>query len=146
MDVHVYVSEHEDWQRAAHDEEPIWIEPSVSLGVGEPRKYTYSYRPSAAVHSNGSIFVHAVFTPPGASPDPQAEDHDRVLTFGKTNQLNVYLPKQKEEEGVNLLGRGLEEYGDQEKETFAQETPSNETVILSFLKPNVTVAMINEFK
>ena len=147
MDVHVYVSEKSDWKQAAHLEEPVWMESSVLLASGKPRHYAYTYRPSATVQSNGSVYVHAIFTPPGASSDPWADDFDGALSFGKTNSLNLYLPKQKEEEGVNLLGRSTGDENPNTPPRFEEvKGTSNETVIINYLKPNITISMINEYK
>lgn len=44
---------------------------------------------------NGSVWVHAVFTPPGASPRPGDEFFDKGATFARSRQLNAYLPKPK---------------------------------------------------
>lgn len=48
-----------------------------------------------AVQSNGSVWVHAIFTPPGASPNPADDFFDKSATFARSLQLNAYLPKPK---------------------------------------------------
>lgn len=47
------------------------------------------------VQSNGSVWVHAIFTPPGASPNPADDFFDKSATFARSLQLNAYLPKPK---------------------------------------------------
>ncbi len=74
LDMHLFISEKRDWRTAAAAEEPVWTASNVPLGEpGPARGETYVYRPSPAVQNNGSVWVHAVFTPTGASPSPKGE-------------------------------------------------------------------------
>ena len=71
LDCHLYVSEAADWRDAAAAGTPVWTAGDVPLAEpGVVRQHSHVYRPSPAVHNNGSVFVHAVFTLPGASPNP----------------------------------------------------------------------------
>lgn len=71
LDLHLFISEQPDWQRAAADEAPAWTARDLALGMpGVVKQGAVAYRPSPAVQNNGSVFVHAVFTPTGASPNP----------------------------------------------------------------------------
>ena len=47
------------------------------------------------MQNNGSVWVHAVFTPAGASPRPGDDQHDRAGTFGKTYAMAKFLKKPK---------------------------------------------------
>ena len=142
IDVHCYISEKEDWKDAVTSGEPIWLERDVPLATGEPRLGTYLYRPSLAVQNNGSVYFHAVFTPPGASANPTDPDFDSALSWSKSRPLNSYLPKRRAGEGVNLLS-GKNTTGDQ---PLGDDTVlHNETVIVSYLKPNMTIALVDDF-
>lgn len=142
MDVHFFISEDASWNAAAKAD-PVWLAQSVAMGASEPLMFPYLYRPSKGVQNNGTVYVHTVFTPPGASPDPDADDFDSALSFGKTRQLIAYLPKPKAEDGVNLLtGKNSTD----DKALPEGTAASNETVIASYLKPNVTITMIDDYK
>jgi hypothetical protein len=143
LDMHLFISEQPDWRAAASDGEPVWTASNVPLGEpGPARGSSYVYRPSPAVQNNGSVWVHAVFTPAGASPSPKDEFFDRTATFGRTSQLNVYLRKRAAKGGVNLLSGKNSTDGEALPDDMALK---NETVIISYLKPNVTVQMIDDF-
>lgn len=71
LDMHLYISEQRDWRKAAAAEQPVWTADNVPLAEGgEARGSSFLYRPSPAVQNNGSVWVHAVFTPAGAPNDP----------------------------------------------------------------------------
>jgi hypothetical protein len=145
VDVHVYVSEAAAWQEAAAGGAvPAWVARDVPLGSTAPREVRYLYRPSPAVQNNGSVFVHAVFTPPGAAPDPASPAYDAALSWARTHQLNTWMPKRKAKDGVNLLsGKNSSDGGALPDDTVA----ANETVILtSYLKPNVTIVFIDDYR
>lgn len=93
VDVHVYISEANDWQASAKQGPPLWSATEFELGTGSTQATALVYAPSHAVQNNGSVFFHAVFTPSGASPDPADGFHDAALTFAKSQPLNVYLKK-----------------------------------------------------
>lgn len=70
--MHLYISEEASWQAVAAAATPIWSTFEVPLAEQqEPRRLQYVYRPSPAVQANGSVYVHAVFVPTGASPNPK---------------------------------------------------------------------------
>jgi len=143
MDVHFYISENGDWRNAASKQTPVWTAEGIPLGMGDSLIHPYVYYPSPRVQNNGSVYVHAVFTPSGASPDPGADDYDSALSFSRSRPLNAYLPKPRAQDGVNLLtGRNSTDGGAIPEDTVA----SNETVIVSFLKPNVTMVHVDDFK
>lgn len=72
LDMHLYLSERDSWQAVAETEQPIWTATDFGLAESDvSRHFSYTYRPSAAVQNNGSVFVHAVFVPTGASPNPK---------------------------------------------------------------------------
>lgn len=143
LDMHLFISEKRDWRTAAAAEQPVWTASNVPLGeAGTARGGSYIYRPSPAVQNNGSVWVHAVFTPSGASPNPKDEFFDRTASFARTSQLNAYLKKRAAKAGVNLLSGKNSTDGEALPDDVALK---NETVIISYLKPNVTVQMIDDF-
>lgn len=141
LDMHLYISEKPSWHVAARHGDPVWVASDVELAGGGEHTFSYLYHPSQAVQNNGSVWVHAVFTPPGASPRPGDDFHNRAATFGRSKQLNAYLPKPKAKEGVNLLS-GKNSTGGLASSTHSA---SNETVIVSFFRPNITLAMVDDF-
>lgn len=142
VDVHCYISEKPEWQDAVASETPIWLEKDVPVATGEPRYATYLYRPSQAVQNNGSVYFHAIFTPLGASANPRDPDFDSALSWAKSRPLNSYLPKRRAEQGVNLLsGKNSTDNQPLGNDTVGH----NETVIVSYLKPNVTIALVDDF-
>jgi hypothetical protein len=145
IDMYMYISENNNWKEVVASQEenpPIWVEKGIPLASGEPRYSTHVYRPSPAVQNNGSVYVHAVFTPFGASPNPEDEDYDSAFSWVKSTSLNRYLPKRRAEQGVNLLsGKNSTEDKPLDNETVK----FNETVIISYLKPNMTVAFVDDF-
>lgn len=144
VDVHVFVSEHSEWRLSAGQDSPVWVASDVPLArVDKAIEKTYYYSPSPSVQNNGTVYVHAIFTPPGGSPNPKDDDFDGALSWGRTNSLNVYLPKRKAGQGVNLLS-GKNATDDQPLPD--DTTTSNETVIISYLKPNVTISFVDEFR
>ena len=144
IDVHMWVSEHPIWTEAlASGEPPIWIESNIPLATpSPPRTATYLYHPSDVVKNNGSVYVHTVFVPTGASPHPEDEGYDAALTWALTRPLHRYLPKRRAEQGVNLLS-GKNSTGDEGLDV--DTVKHNETVIVSYLKPNITVSLVDEF-
>jgi len=145
VDMYMYISENENWKDAvtsSDENPPIWVEKGIPLASGQPRYSTYTYRPSKAVQNNGSAYVHTIFTPFGASPNPEDEDYDAALSWVKSCTLNRYLPKRRAEQGVNLLsGKNSTEDKPMDDDTVK----FNETVIVSYLKPNVTVTFVDDF-
>lgn len=130
------------FQIAERDIEPLWVAKNVPVAEGEQRVFEYVYRPSKDALNNGSVLIHAVFTPAGASPNPSNDGFEAALTWGLTKPLNVYLPKKKAGDGINLLsGKNSTDGKSMPDDTVA----SNVTEIVSYLKPNVTVNFINEF-
>ncbi|KFM27526.1 Cleft lip and palate transmembrane protein 1 [Auxenochlorella protothecoides] len=143
VDVHVYISEANDWQASAKQGPPLWSATEFELGTGSTQATALVYAPSHAVQNNGSVFFHAVFTPSGASPDPADGFHDAALTFAKSQPLNVYLKKPRAGTGINLL-TGKNSTGN---EAAPEDVHTgNDTVIVSFLRPNVTIAVVDDFK
>lgn len=143
-DLHMFLAEDSDWLAVAHAQSPIWVVQEFALGSGAAQEKTVRYRPSPDVQNNGSLWVHTVFTPPGASPDPADGFFDPALTFAKSQPLVLYLPKPKLDKGVNLL-TGKNSTGDQANPEDVAAA-SNETVVVSFLRPNVTLAMVDDFR
>jgi hypothetical protein len=104
LDMHLYISEEASWQAVAAAATPIWSTFEVPLAEQqEPRRLQYVYRPSPAVQANGSVYVHAVFVPTGASPNPKDDFFDSTATFARTSPLNVWRKKRAAKAGVNLL-------------------------------------------
>ena len=78
--MHLFISEKRDWRTAASADEPVWVASNLALGEpGVTRGGSYIYHPSPTVQNNGSVWVHAVFTPAGASPSPKSEQGQTLL-------------------------------------------------------------------
>ena len=142
VDVHMFISENSNWKEAVATTPPVWVEPNVPLGAGEPRHSLYMYHPSPEVQNNGSVYIHAVITPPGASPNPEDDDYDSALSWSKTRPLIAFHPKPRAGLGINLLS-GKNTTGDQPLDD--NTAAHNETIIVSFLKPNMTLLFVDEF-
>lgn len=87
VDMHLFISEKRDWRTAASADEPVWVASNLALGEpGVTRGGSYIYHPSPAVQNNGSVWVHAVFTPAGASPSPNSEQGQMLLQLLRYNR------------------------------------------------------------
>jgi len=157
FDVHFYISEQAEWFDAvAQGTDPVWYLSDIPLADQTvDLQKNIQYTPSELVQTNGSVYVHAVFTPPGASPSAAEDDFDPSATFGRTSPLNIYLKKPKSKEGVHLLGGKNatttidgEASGEDnviKEDDKEEEDEDTQRPILSYLKPNITLTMVDDF-
>jgi len=147
VDVHFFITDDEvrnrlGWKDVARESEAVWVAEDIPVAAGVQKEFEYKYRPSEHAQRNGSVLVHTVFTPHGASPKSGDGQFDSSLTWGFTRPLNTYFPKKKAGEGINLLSGKNSTDG---KAMADDVSASNVTEIVSYLKPNVTVNFIDDF-
>ncbi|KAK9812617.1 hypothetical protein WJX72_000698 [[Myrmecia] bisecta] len=146
VDMWVYMSE-KPYHRPHVDSEKflIWQESGLPLAIVEERHKQIIYHPSKAVQNNGTLFVHVFFAKEGASLDPSSPAYDADAIFSKSESAVAFLPKPKVKEGVNLLS-GKDSLG---VEVTNMTKPVNSTApreIVSFLKPNITISLVDDFQ
>lgn len=146
VDVHFYVTDTTSspigWMNAAGSLQPTISIKNMKIGIGGAKTAEYTYRPSAEAKNNGSVLVHSVYTPHGASPNPTAPTFESSLTWGFTKQLNLYLPKLAGKSGVNLLsGKNATDVDGLDDQVAVNTTQE----IISYLKPNVTISFVDDF-
>ncbi|GAX82575.1 hypothetical protein CEUSTIGMA_g10001.t1 [Chlamydomonas eustigma] len=117
----------------------MWSETGIAISVSETRKYSYYYEPSEAVQRNGSVYLHTLFAKAGLPINPSDPDYDESMLFGNVHNLIGYYPRPKNSTGVKLLsGDALPTKESEEKDLGPRE-------IISFLKPNITVQLVDHY-
>ncbi|KAK9822470.1 hypothetical protein WJX81_006087 [Elliptochloris bilobata] len=142
VDMALYLSEQPVFSDFGSKESLIWRETDLLLGQGSERTAVYTYRPSQAVQNNASVYLHAYFAPTGLPVDPSDPFYDPRVVFHKTSMLNAYLPRPRNKTGVNLLSTEGEQRAAREQHALEAGRPRE---IISMLKPNVTIAMVEDF-
>jgi len=139
VDMYVYLSE-EPYLYNREKGELIWKELELGLATSPERQVNYTYHPSQAVQNNGSLYVHAYFIRSGYEIDTPYEELPADSIFHKSHSLIMYMPKPKNKTGVNLLQEGG-------SITTPEASPeSKKREIVSFLKPNITIGMVDHFQ
>lgn len=139
VDMYMFISEEPHIRHyGQHEHELVWIEKAIAMTVEDPRQLTYTYRPSEAVHNNGSVYLHVLFAVPGMSIDNGSPDYNEDAMFGGVLNLIAYLPKPKNATGVNLLS------GDKMEEPEPTEKVKPDEIV-SYIKPNATVQIVDHF-
>ncbi|CAD7701987.1 unnamed protein product [Ostreobium quekettii] len=149
VDAYFFIHDRPHLRREELQMEPVWEVGGIGLSSVEERARNVTYEPSTGVRNNGSVYLHAFFAHRGWSiccgGDP---DFDADKLFWAKTQLNAYMPKPKEVTAFNLLSSSPgDENGQSEASGEGGEAPEggNATEIVSFWKPAVTVAMVQEF-
>jgi hypothetical protein len=162
VDVHLYLSDSEDWRVAAaggidraHSDvdgdasappppPADWTARDVPVGaLGAPRTARLVYRPTPHAQANGSVWAHTVFTPPGGAPAPGAPGHAADATWARSARLNAWHPRRKAAEGKNLLsGKNSTDDAPMPEGVLAANATAE---VISFLRPNITITMIDDF-
>ncbi|EFN57413.1 hypothetical protein CHLNCDRAFT_142853 [Chlorella variabilis] len=123
LDMHLFISEEASWQAVAAQAQPVWLAADVALAEPDvKREATFVYRPSKV--------------------GGQDDFFDHTATFARTQPLNRYLKKRAAKEGVNLLS------GKNSTDDAAMPDDmalGNETIIISYLHPNITLQMVDDF-
>jgi hypothetical protein len=106
-------------------------------------KKTLQVEIPASVHShNGTMYAHMVLWRAGRPLD--LTDPSREDIYGKSFPLNVYKPKRKVKEYVNLLEA---KKGDIERMHQQHEEVKNAPIeIVSYWRPNLTLALVQVFQ
>jgi len=118
-----------------------------------------------AVQRNASLYLHTLLAPTGTPLDPSAPGYDAGAIHARTWRANVHLPRPKNKTGVLLLAAGGGKKGDAEASSTpgrvlagfdggdgvaaadraSKLPPAPPREIISYLKPNLTVALVDEF-
>ena len=128
-----------------------------------------------AVQRNASLYLHTLLAPAGTPLDPAAPGYDPTAVHARTWRANAHLPRPKNKTGVLLLdggskdgkagggggavatdtpGRSLAGFGGATDSggadsaaaaADAAKAPQPPREVISYLKPNLTVALIDEF-
>ncbi len=77
--------------------------------------------------------------------DPNSIDKIGTLVFAHAAELNTWLPKQKNKQGINLLS-GQDSTGAKSTHEEQAELAAGPREYISYLKPNLTIAMIDDFQ
>eukprot|EP00891_Asterochloris_glomerata_P007997 jgi/Astpho2/7997/fgenesh1_pm.00119_%23_6_t len=98
-----------------------------------------------AAHNNATVYLHAVFARPGSPTSPREQDFDPDTIFWKTHALTAYLPEMRNKTGVNLLS-SKDDSGSVSTQEKQKELAAAPRRIISYLKPNMTVAVVDDFQ
>jgi len=123
-----------------------------------------------AVQRNASLYIHALLAPSGTPLDPSSPTYDATAVHARTWRANAHLPRPKNKTGVKLLeakkeekGQGGGAGGDVDATpgrilagfggggevggagADAAKAAAAPREIISYLKPNLTIALIDEF-
>lgn len=101
FDVAVYFHEQQHFPAHYHGDvnKLVWAEQGLPLaGTGIDLTKPIVYRPSPEVQNNGTLFMHAFFTRPGASPDPTSPDYRRAESFHKV-RVGVFFWGRQDSDG-----------------------------------------------
>jgi hypothetical protein len=165
VDMHLYISDSEDWRVAAaggiaHAHSAVdgadgaasappppaadWTARDVPVGaLAAPRTARLVYRPTPHAQANGSVWAHAVFTPPGSAPAPGAPGHLAEATWARSARLNAWHPRRKAAEGKNLLsGKNSTDDAPMPEGVLAANATAE---VISYLRPNITITMVDDF-
>jgi len=131
-----------------------WV-PRRAAGGGDPIPASF---PHQTVQNNGTLYLHVVMAPSGSPLDAADAGFDPALVVSRAFPAVAFLPRPKSKAGVNLLSGDKakqpalakeEEVEEEEGQEYgggaglAKPKPPRE--IISFLKPNLTVAMVDDF-
>ena len=130
-------------------EDPGWEVRDVGLSdVGEAaRNLTFALPDS--VKNNGTVYLHVFLAHHGwpiCCPDDPEFDGDRF--FWTSHQLNVYMPRAKETTSFNLLAGSTDNTTASDpvvKDATEEVDNENPPEIISYWKPSLTVAIVQEF-
>ncbi|XP_064624010.1 putative lipid scramblase CLPTM1 [Lineus longissimus] len=146
MDLHVFLSEQEEFTDFNNPEAKFWFKQGLVYGDwtsgpdgdGSHKKFKSMATP-LAVQNNGSIYLHLYLTKMGRSPDPKDKTYLKRMMVYKKRQLNKYK-KKKYHTMVNLLTGKTEAHPDMIK----KDNDTNEIKVLSHWHPNLTVCLLDD--
>ncbi|KXZ49948.1 hypothetical protein GPECTOR_18g106 [Gonium pectorale] len=140
VDMYMFLSERPRYSNLHFDmADLVWSETGVGLGLPtEIRKYDYVYEPSEAVKNNGSVWIHLVLVRAGEPLQPGEPGFDPTGVAYYPYQLNIHRPRPRNSTGVNLLSDNPADMPKVDKDAPRE--------ILNFLRPNVTINMVDSFQ
>lgn len=140
VDMYVYLSESPIFSVADRSSaELIWTQTEIPLASGPERTGSFVYKPTESVHYNGSLYSHVVFARSGIDLNsPLLDEIPADSVFTATHSLIRYLPERQNKTGVNLLTTSA-------NLTTQKAEPEAPKQWVSFLKPNLTIAMVDHF-
>lgn len=141
------------------DSEPVWQLEGIGLGIEPAVSKNVTIELTEGAQSNGSFYLHAVLSRQGYEINPADPSFEPASVIHSVVQLNKFMPKRKVRVHKNLLSGGAEEgeEGAQEGEKDGakddqpdagveeEEDSSSTTEIISYLKPIMTVSMVDDF-
>ncbi|GMH33600.1 hypothetical protein BSKO_01434 [Bryopsis sp. KO-2023] len=147
---------HEMWKS-----DPVWQLEGIGLAIEPTVSKNVTIELTEDVQNNGTLFLHALLSRQGYEINPGDPSFDPASVVHSVVQLNKYMPKRKVRIHKNLLASGEEKKSEGEEETQsgggisgedakdvevdAGAGESNKTEIISYLKPLMTVAMVDDF-
>ncbi|DBB17996.1 hypothetical protein WJX82_010310 [Trebouxia sp. C0006] len=122
----------------------IWTETNIPLAASSDLSTEYLYRPSKGVQNNGTFYLYAYLVRSGKPVDRKDPAFDPDSVAVKQFQLNTWMPKQKSKQGINLLS-GQDSTGIKSTHEEQAEQAAGPREYVSYLKPNLTIAMVDDF-
>lgn len=142
------------------DDGAVWVVRDVPLaGPGIDLSHNLTYRPSESVQRNGTLYAHAIFVAQGGALNPSAPEYDAskilhrvrhcIRALKTTHSMQVhpiitFRPAPRNTTGVNLLATMTDKERaarEAAEAAAAQEEEKQPRKIISFFKPNITLAM-----
>ncbi|KAK9865607.1 hypothetical protein WJX84_005001 [Apatococcus fuscideae] len=128
--------------------EPIWDLKGIPLADTKEWTISHLYKPSKAVQNNGTLFLHVITHKQGGSADPSNPNFRLGGTFITTHPVVSFAKKAKEKAGMNLLEAAKAtkaEAAQQVKDAEAVALENKDRPIISYFKPNLTAAFVDDF-
>ncbi|KAL3148018.1 hypothetical protein ABBQ38_014310 [Trebouxia sp. C0009 RCD-2024] len=144
VDFYLYGSDSAGFLDVADTSKLIWSETDVPLATTPDLSTQYMYHPSKRVQNNGSFYLYAYVVRSGKPLDRKAANFDPDSVAVKQHELITFLPKAKSKQGINLLS-GQDSSGNQSTHAEQAELAAVPREYISYLKPNLTIAMVDDF-
>ncbi|CAD7699576.1 unnamed protein product [Ostreobium quekettii] len=146
IDVYFYVHEQAQLPRDVLQMDPVWEVHGVGLSSLSQQSANVTYEPNEDVKNNGTVFLHTFLTHQGWSICCEGDpDFDENNVYWARRQLNAYLPRPKEVAAFNLLTEVPGGANQPNGGPGEGEDSGNGTEIVSFWKPEMSVAVVQEF-
>ncbi|XP_031833326.1 putative lipid scramblase CLPTM1 [Nomia melanderi] len=144
FDLHVYLSESENFEQFDDPRKLIWMEQGLIYGdwysgpTKDGQRVTeYKFTPSDQLKNNGSIYLHVYVTKSGKSPNPKAGKNiyaGDYMSYSK-KMLNKYKKIRYQKKHNLLTGANIEE--SEKDELINQES-------VSHWHPNLTINLVTD--
>ncbi|KNC96940.1 uncharacterized protein SPPG_07763 [Spizellomyces punctatus DAOM BR117] len=139
-DLHVFLAENE-YLSSLEQANLIWKESNIVYGDWEERRKDLQIDAPESVQNNGSLYAHIFLTVSGHSPDRKDQTFDEESTLYYRKQLTRYMPKKKVKKMKSLVSKA--EDADVQELQEEDDNTNEETTIISYWWPNVTISIIN---